>query len=439
MANPLDYLKNLIPEGTNIFGASPDSNLKQLASLGLLGDEAGYKKALKDANKQSIFQGILNTGLSYAAQPKTGNYGSVFPYVAKAGIAGIGAAQKPFDKLASNAMTNAQLKALLDKQNNSIFAKESQSKYTPTSVQESIKIKQAGGSDDEARAVLVNLPDTPDGSNFQSKPFFVKNLKDQKQYPVFFNKTGKDNKYFINKDGKDVPVTQDMFGEDGMSFEKLTEKDRISGTAFNKLDKDLTAEENSLNAIAGYISDVESLPTGIQKWSTQLSTYYKSLFDQGLSPDEIKQRLTEGVQQGLLGKLRLETVGGGVMTEFDAQRIIARLGGLQASAFTNPDVVAEAMGEVLSEKYNNYQSLLRQYNNAVEYGGYGNKYFEVKNPLFIDPKLFKGLNSPANRAKQANQGNQVTTQSTTTSTGLPTLEEIEAEENRRRKEKQGGT
>ena len=102
-----------------------DSNLKQLASLGLLGDEAGYKKALKDANRQSIFQGLLNTGLSYIAQPKTGNYGTVLPYVAKAGIAGIGAAQKPFDKLASNAMTNAQLKALLDKQNESIFAKES--------------------------------------------------------------------------------------------------------------------------------------------------------------------------------------------------------------------------------------------------------------------------------------------------------------------------
>ena len=432
MANPLDYLKDLIPDNTNIFGASPDSNLKQLASLGLLGDEAGYKKALKDANRQSIFQGLLNTGLSYIAQPKTGNYGTVLPYVAKAGIAGIGAAQKPFDKLASNAMTNAQLKALLDKQNESIFAKESQSKYTPESVQESIKIKQAGGSNEDARAVLVNMPDVSDGSEYQSKSYFVKNQKTQELYPVFFNKTGKDNKYFINKDGKDVAVTQDMFGEDGMSFEKLTEKDRITGTAFNTLTKELTAEENSLNAIAQYISDVESLPTGIQKWATQLSTDYKSLFNQGLSAEEIKQRLTEGVQQGLLGKLRLETVGGGVMTEYDAQRIISRLGGLQASAFTNPQVVAEAMGEILSEKYNNYQTLLRQYNNAVEYGGYGNKYFPVKDPLYVDPALFRGLNNPANRAGQTNQGG---TQTTATNTGIPTLQEIEEEQKRRRGDK----
>jgi len=430
MANPLDYLKDLIPEGTNIFGASPDSNLKQLASLGLLGDEAGYKKALKDANRQSIFQGLLNTGLSYIAQPKTGNYGTVLPYVAKAGIAGIGAAQKPFDKLASNAMTNAQLKALLDKQNESIFAKESQSKYTPESVQESIKIKQAGGSNEDARAVLVNMPDVSDGSEYQSKSYFVKNQKTQELYPVFFNKTGKDNKYFINKDGKDVAVTQDMFGEDGMSFEKLTEKDRITGTAFNTLTKELTAEENSLNAIAQYISDVESLPTGIQKWATQLSTDYKSLFNQGLSAEEIKQRLTEGVQQGLLGKLRLETVGGGVMTEYDAQRIISRLGGLQASAFTNPQVVAEAMGEILSEKYNNYQTLLRQYNNAVEYGGYGNKYFPVKDPLYVDPALFRGLNNPANRAGQTNQGG---TQTTTTNTGLSISEQAKIEKERRKK------
>jgi hypothetical protein len=425
MANPLDYLKNLIPENTNIFGASPDSNLKQLSSLGLLGDEAGYKKALESANRQSIFQGLLNTGLSYAAQPQNQNYGTIVPYIAKAGLAGMEAAQKPFDKLASNAMTNAQLKALLAKENESIFAKESQSKYTPESVEESIMIKKAGGTDEDARAVLRTLPNQSDGSEYQSKPYFVKNNKTQEMYPVTFNKTAKGNKYFITKDGIDIPVTQDMFGEDGMSFEKLSEKDRISGAAFNTLSSNLTAEENSLNAISKYITDVESLPTGIQKWATQLSTDYKALFDQGLTADEIKQRLTEGTQQGLLGKLRLEIVGGGVMTEPDAQKIIARLGGLQASAFTNPQVVAEAMGEVLSEKYNNYQTLLRQYNNAVEYGGYGNKYFPVKNPLYVDPKLFRGLNSPANLSK---------TQTTTTNTGLPTIEQIEAEQKRR----QGG-
>jgi hypothetical protein len=36
--NPLDYLKNLVPEGTNMFGASPNANMKKMYDMGLLGD-----------------------------------------------------------------------------------------------------------------------------------------------------------------------------------------------------------------------------------------------------------------------------------------------------------------------------------------------------------------------------------------------------------------
>jgi hypothetical protein len=40
--NPLDYLKNLVPENTNMFGASPNANMEKMAKMGLLGD-ASYK------------------------------------------------------------------------------------------------------------------------------------------------------------------------------------------------------------------------------------------------------------------------------------------------------------------------------------------------------------------------------------------------------------
>ena len=39
MANPLDYLKDLIPEDTNIFGASPSASTQQLTAMGLLSPE----------------------------------------------------------------------------------------------------------------------------------------------------------------------------------------------------------------------------------------------------------------------------------------------------------------------------------------------------------------------------------------------------------------
>tara|TARA_R110002110_G_scaffold323137_1_gene535491 strand:+ start:535 stop:2223 length:1689 start_codon:yes stop_codon:yes gene_type:complete len=109
--NPLDYLKDLVPKNTNIFGASPNANMEKMAKMGLLGD-ANYEDMLAKANKQSIFQGLLSSGLAYAAQPKNQGYGSVLPYLAKAGLAGVQAAQSPYDQMGQDAMMNQQLKEM---------------------------------------------------------------------------------------------------------------------------------------------------------------------------------------------------------------------------------------------------------------------------------------------------------------------------------------
>ena len=106
--NPLDFLSNLVPENTNMFGASPNANMKKMYDMGLLGD-ANYKDMLAKANKQSMFQGLLSSGLSYLAQPKNQGYGSALPYLAKAGLAGVQAAQSPYDQMGQDAMMNNQL------------------------------------------------------------------------------------------------------------------------------------------------------------------------------------------------------------------------------------------------------------------------------------------------------------------------------------------
>ena len=109
--NPVDFLKNLVPKDINMFGASPNANMRKMAEMGLLGD-ANYEDMLAKANKQSVFQGLLNTGLAYAAQPKNQGYGSIFPYLAKAGLAGVQAAQSPFDRMGKDAMMNQQLEEM---------------------------------------------------------------------------------------------------------------------------------------------------------------------------------------------------------------------------------------------------------------------------------------------------------------------------------------
>lgn len=94
-----DFLTDIGGTGYNIFGAGPSENTKIMQEMGLLGADA-----VKKAQQKSLLQGLLTTGLSYAAQPKTGGYGSAIPYLAKAGLAGVQAAQSPYDQLTQDAI-----------------------------------------------------------------------------------------------------------------------------------------------------------------------------------------------------------------------------------------------------------------------------------------------------------------------------------------------
>jgi len=77
----------------------------KLEDLGLLGEGD-----LKAARKQSIFQGLLGAGLGYLAQPKNQGYGSIAPYLAKAGMQGLQASKAPYEQLTQDALMNQKLK-----------------------------------------------------------------------------------------------------------------------------------------------------------------------------------------------------------------------------------------------------------------------------------------------------------------------------------------
>jgi len=102
-----DFLTDIGGTGYNIFGAGPSENTKIMQEMGLLGADA-----VKKAQQKSLLQGLLTTGLSYAAQPQNQGYGSIFPYLAKAGLAGVQAAQSPYDQISKDAMMNQQLQEI---------------------------------------------------------------------------------------------------------------------------------------------------------------------------------------------------------------------------------------------------------------------------------------------------------------------------------------
>jgi hypothetical protein len=103
----------------------------RLQNLGLIGPDD-----LEKARQQSLFQGLLGAGLTYLAMPKNQNYGTIAPYAARAGLAGLKAMQGPMDKLTEEALFNQKLddyKFTLDQRKREEKARDLQSQlFTPT-------------------------------------------------------------------------------------------------------------------------------------------------------------------------------------------------------------------------------------------------------------------------------------------------------------------
>ena len=114
-------------------------------------------RMLAKAKKQSIFQGLLSSGLSYAAQPKNQGYGSVLPYLAKAGLAGVQAAQSPYDQMGKDAMMNQQLQEM-KKQQDALKARKELYTTTPSSTYNLTSMQDLTDSAN-TRPITGTLPD----------------------------------------------------------------------------------------------------------------------------------------------------------------------------------------------------------------------------------------------------------------------------------------
>ena len=211
-------------------------------------------------------------------------------------------------------------------------------------------------------------------SNVDKKDFayIVKNPNDGSIYNAYQTDSG----IVVDVNGKETPFRNNMFGGE-LQAEISTVGNlgdtNISGNAFIKIKSDLETTENQLQKIARYMENVDTAPQGMEKLATQFNTYIKTILaDNDLNPQELKQAIISGEFQGLIGANRVEVVGGGVMTEQDAARIMLALGGDPANIATNPDVVIGLMSNIFAEKYNTYKDALETYNINVTSGGFTN-------------------------------------------------------------------
>ena len=154
---------------------------------------------------------------------------------------------------------------------------------------------------------------------------------------------------------------------------------------FTGLNKELVTEEKSLKQIESYWNNITDTNVGIERLGDQMATWFKTLAGSvDLTYPELARQLAEGKLQGLIGANRIDTVGGGVMTEKDAWRIIASL--------QNPASVGPLLEEMYKLKVESYNEDIKGYNQGVESGRY--KKYEKRIPITSEEITSKFLLLP---------------------------------------------
>lgn len=168
-------------------------------------------------------------------------------------------------------------------------------------------------------------------------------------------------------------------------FDKISGERRVSGTdeavpqgsieisaidtpnmAFlNKLEKTVYEDRDSLNALDSYLSDVKGSSQGLNNLLDRASLKIKTLLNNGnITEEELRTAKGQAKLQGLLGRFRVQIVGGGVMTEQDALRILSALGG-DFDAFQNKQVTKELILEIRKETASRFERESEKFNRTL--------------------------------------------------------------------------
>ena len=184
---------------------------------------------------------------------------------------------------------------------------------------------------------------------------------------IFDRNTGM---FMLSKpNGEIVPMPADA----EPSVKSTFSKDIMDARGMRKLFADVDEHEISLRKLQNYLTSQEGRQFGYKGIADKFVADIKSFLasddpDLQLTPEQLSQKLSVSQLQGLLGASRLDVVGGGVMTEQDALRVLSALGG-DINAMQNPEVVAARIKEIYETRYQRYQTDLDFLNRQLVAGG----------------------------------------------------------------------
>lgn len=141
---------------------------------------------------------------------------------------------------------------------------------------------------------------------------------------------------------------------------------------FGDLSEELGSDIASMRKLESYMRSIKNTNVGFKRLADDLAANAKTLLTgyigedyESLTKEELNLRIGRGLLQGLIGRFRIETVGGGVMTEQDALRIIQNLGG-DVTLLQNKEVVAKQIENLFKDKESSFNRKKKQYDIALD-------------------------------------------------------------------------
>ncbi len=209
------------------------------------------------------------------------------------------------------------------------------------------------------------------------------------QVQAHFNKR-EGQHYYRDRDGKLQPLPFDAkkVTPTSQTFNKMKPGEQL------KLSLEMNNLERGTRQLYRYLGNVGKGGQGMElladRWVAKLKTIFSPFLDDNgkLDDAQIASLMQSGQIQGLLGAFRKEVVGGGVMTEQDALRVLMALGG-DFSATRNNEVVRKLLRNILEDRLATYNEVyLPAFN---EQGRLKRKSFKDKPELQLELKYFSDM------------------------------------------------
>ena len=207
------------------------------------------------------------------------------------------------------------------------------------------------------RLNIISPPSSP-AKSFQKGGTFL--MDDGSTKNLSFDPTT--GGYFQLNNGKrtDVDISTATPISEGFFSKTIPQEEK-----FAENQEKIIQEQNALRKYTSYLKNIKESPQGVSRIGTELITIFKTLNFDKLSKPELQYKIAQGEVNALLGASRLETVGGGVMTEQDAERVLSVIGG-NVNAFQNPQVVEAAVSKIFRDKLKALEIKRKRHNINVD-------------------------------------------------------------------------